>query len=39
MIHTLALIGGLLAFLDYFGAFAFWFCSTARAVRAQLRKG
>jgi len=39
MIHTLALIGGLLAFVDYFGAFAFWFYSTARAVRAEMRRG
>ena len=39
MIRTLALIGGLLAFVDYFGAVAFWFYSALHAVRVEMRRG
>lgn len=39
MIRTLALIGGLIAFVDYFGAFCFWAYSVFRAAQAEIRRG
>ena len=39
MVRTLALIGGLLAFVDYFGAFCFWAYGVVRATQAELRQG